>query len=79
MLFGYGYLEETFRWKQVRIEVVEPPEVLTPTEELVADVLSMARFFSGRLYGSQAEEIRSCVSHALKDYLKAKAADGTNR
>ena len=23
--FGYGYLEETFRWKQVRIEVVEPP------------------------------------------------------
>ncbi len=23
--FGYGYLEETFRWKQVSIEVVEPP------------------------------------------------------
>ena len=24
--FGYGYLEETFRWKQVRMEVVEHPQ-----------------------------------------------------
>jgi putative resolvase len=77
--FGYGYLEETFRWKQVRIEVVEPPKVQTPTEELVADVLSIVTVFSGRLYGSRAKTIRSCVSHALKDCLKAEAADGTNR
>jgi len=77
--FGYGYLEETFRWKQVRIEVVEPPELQTPPEELVADVLSFVTAFSGRLYGSQAKEVRSRVSHALKDCLKAEAADGTNR
>lgn len=77
--FGYGYLEETFRWKQVRIEVVEPPEVQTPPEELVADVLSFVTVFSGRLYGSRAKEMRSCVSHALKVCLKAEAADGTNR
>ena len=77
--FGYGYLEETFRWKQVRIEVVEPPKVQTPTEELVADLLSIVTVFSGRLYGSRAKKIRSCVSHALKDCLKAEAADGTNR
>jgi putative resolvase len=77
--FGYGYLEETFRWKQVRIEVVEPPRVQTPTEELVADLLSIVTVFSGRLYGSRAKKIRSCVSHALKDCLKAEAADGTNR
>jgi putative resolvase len=77
--FGYGYLEETFRWKQVHIEVVEPPKVQTPTEELVADVLSIVTVFSGRLYGSRAKKIRSCVSHALKDCLKAEAADGTNR
>jgi putative resolvase len=77
--FGYGYLEETFRWKQVRIEVVEPPKVQTPTEELVADVLSIVTVFSGRLYGSRAKNIRSCVSHALKECLKAEAADGTNR
>jgi putative resolvase len=77
--FGYGYLEETFRWKQVRIEVVEPPKVQTPTEELVADVLSIVTVFSGRLDGSRAKTIRSCVSHALKDCLKAEEADGTNR
>ena len=77
--FGYGYLEETFRWKQVRIEVVEPPKVQTPTEELVADLLSIVTVFSGRLSGSRAKNMRSCVSHALKDCLKAEAADGTNR
>jgi hypothetical protein len=47
--FGYGYLEETFRWKQVRIEVVEPPKVQTPTEELVADLLSILNA-AGRFY-----------------------------
>jgi putative resolvase len=77
--FGFSYLEETFRWKQVRIEVVEPPKVQTPIEELVADLLSIVTVFSGRLYGSRAKNIRSCVSHALKDCLKAEAADGTNR
>ena len=77
--FGYGYLEETFRWKQVRIEVVAPPKVQTPTEELVADVLSIVTVFSGRLDGSRAKTIRSCVSHALKDCLIAEEADGTNR
>ena len=79
VLFGYGYLEETFRWKQVRIEVVAPPKVQTPTEELVADVLSIVTVFSGRLDGSRAKTIRSCVSHALEDCLKAEEADGTNR
>jgi putative resolvase len=77
--FGYGYLEETFRWKQVCIEVVEPPKVQTPTEELVADLLSIVTVFSGRLYGSRAKNVRSCVSKALKDCLKAEATDGTDR
>ena len=77
--FGYGYLEETFRWKQVRIEVVEPPKVQMPIEELVADLLSIVTVFSGRLYGSRAKKIRSCVSNALKDCLKAAEADGTNQ
>jgi putative resolvase len=77
--FGYGYLEETFRWKEVRLEVVEPPQAQTPTEELVADLLSIVTVFSGRLYGSRANNVRSCVSKALKDCLKAEAADGTDR
>ena len=78
--FGFGYLEEAFRWKQVRLEVVEPPKAQRPTEELVADLLSMVTVFSGRLYGSRAKKIRSCVSHALKDCLKAEAeeTDGTD-
>jgi len=72
--FGYGYLEEAFRWKQVRIEVVEPPKVQTPTEELVADVLSMVTVFSGRLYGSRAKKIRSCVSHARKRLFESRSS-----
>ncbi len=77
--FGFGYLEETFRWKQVRLEVGEPPKVQTSTEELLADLLSMVTVFSGRLDGSRAKKIRSCVSEALKECLKAEVADGTNR
>ena len=64
--FGFGYLEETFRWKQVRLEVVEPPKVQTPTEELVADLLSIVTVFSARFYGSRAKKIRSCMSNARK-------------
>jgi putative resolvase len=77
--FGFGYLEEAFGWKEVRLEVVELPKAQTPTEELVADLLSIVTVFSGRLYGSRAKKIRSCVSHALKDCLKAETEepDGT--
>ena len=74
--FGYGYLEEMFRWRQVRIEVVEPPKVRTPTEELVQDLLSIVSVFSGRLYGSGAKKVRSCVSHALKACLKEGEGNG---
>ena len=78
--FGFGYLEEAFRWKQVRVAVVEPPRAQTPTEELVADLLNIETVFSGRVYGSRAKKIRSCMSHALKDCLKAEAeeTDGTD-
>lgn len=76
--FGFGYLEEAFRWKQVRLEVVEPPKAQTPGEELVADLLSIVTVFSGRLYGSRAKKVRSCVAKALKECLKAEEADGTD-
>jgi len=76
--FGFGYLEEAFRWRQVRIEVVEPSKARTPTEELVADLLSIVTVFSGRLYGNRAKKIRSCVSQALEDCLKAEETDGTD-
>lgn len=76
--FGFSALEEAFRWKQVGIEVVEPPKVQTPSEELGADLLSIVSVFSGRLYGSRAKKVRSCVSKALKDCLKAEGTDGTD-
>ena len=76
--FGFGYLEEAFGWRQVRIEVVEPPKAQSPTEELVADLLSIVTVFSGRLYGSRAKKIRSCVAHALKDCFKAEETHGTD-
>jgi putative resolvase len=75
--FGFRYLEEAFRWKQVRIEVIEPPKAQTPSEELVTDLLSIVTVFSGRLYGSRAKKVRSCVSKTLKECLKAEEIDGT--
>jgi putative resolvase len=77
--FGYGYLEEAFRWKQVRLEVIEPPRAQPPTEELVADLLNIVTVFAGRLDGSRAKQVRSCVANALKAGLKAEEADGTDR
>ena len=49
------------------------------TEELVADLLSMVTVVAGRLDGSRAKRVRSCVANALKDCLKAEEADGTDR
>ena len=72
--FGFGYLEEAFGWKQVRLEVVEPPKVQTPTEELVRDLLTIVTVFSGRLDGQRAQRVRRCVL----DCLKAEEPDGTD-
>ena len=72
--FGFSYLEDMFSWKQVRLEVVEPPKAQTPMEELVQDLLTIVTVFSGRLYGSRAQRVRQCVLACLK----AEEADGTN-
>lgn len=76
--FGFGYLEEVFGWKQVRLEVVEPPKTQTPTEELVQDLLTIVTVFSGRLYGSRARRVRQCI-HACLSAEGAEEADGANR
>ncbi len=33
--FGFGYLEQAFGWKDVRLEVLDPPKQQEPTEELI--------------------------------------------
>jgi putative resolvase len=75
--FGFGYLEEAFGWKQVRLEVVEPPKAQTPTEELVQDLLTIVTVFSARLYGSRAKRVRKCVLDCLKAE-EAEEPDGTD-
>ena len=72
--FGYGYLEETFRWRQVRREVVEPPKTQTPAEELVADLLRIVTVFSGRVSGSRAKKGRSCESNARKRVFESRSS-----
>src|SRR5690349_24422994 len=39
--FSFGYLEEAFSWQGVRLEVLDPPKQLEPTEELVQDLLTI--------------------------------------
>jgi excisionase family DNA binding protein len=76
--FGYSYLEEVFGWKQVRLEVMEPPKMQTPTEELVQDLLTIVTVFSGRLYGSRAKRVRQCISQCLQAE-PGEEADGAKR
>jgi putative resolvase len=33
--FNFGYLEQAFSWKDVRLEVLDPPKQQEPTEELI--------------------------------------------
>ena len=54
MRFGFDSLQETFRWHQVRVEVLDPPERTDPTTELLADMLTIVTVFSGKLYAYRA-------------------------
>jgi predicted site-specific integrase-resolvase len=36
--FGFSYLEQAFRWKDVRLEMLDPPKHQEPTEELIQDM-----------------------------------------
>jgi len=65
--FSFGYLEEAFSWQGVRLEVLDPPKQLEPTEELVQDLLTIVTVFAGRLYGHRAKGVRARVKAALKE------------
>ena len=64
--FGFRYLEQAFSWKNVRLEVLDPPKQQEPTEELVQDLLTIVTVFAGRLYGHRAKHVREQVKTALK-------------
>ena len=65
--FGFGYLEQAFSWKEVRLEVLDPPKHQEPTEELIEDMLTIVTVFAGRLYGQRAKGVRKRVETVLKE------------
>lgn len=73
--FGFGYLEEAFGWKQVHLEVVEPPKASSPTEELVQDLLTIVTVFSGRLYSHRAKRVHHCLVECLRAEEASSAED----
>ena len=76
--FGCSYLEEACSWQGVRLEVLDPPKQLEPTEALVQDLLTIVTVFAGRLYGQRAKGVRKLVQTALKE-CETEHAHGTRQ
>ncbi len=77
--FGFGYLEQAFSWKEVRLEVLDPPKHQEPTEELIEDMLTIVTVFAGRLYGQRAKGVRKRVETVLKECEQEEQANGTGQ
>jgi putative resolvase len=77
--FGFGYLEQAFSWKDVRLEVLDPPKQQEPTEELIGDMLTIVTVFAGRLYGQRAKGVRKRVETVLKECEQEEQANGTGQ
>src|SRR5713226_2125661 len=77
--FGFGYLEQAFSWKDVRLEVLDPPKHQEPTEELIEDLLNVVTMFAGRLYGQRATGVRKRVETVLKECEQEEQANGTGQ
>lgn len=75
--FHFGYLEQAFSWKDVRLEVLDPPKHQEPTEELIEDMLTIVTVFAGRLYGHRAKGLRKRVETMLKECEQTEETDGT--
>jgi predicted site-specific integrase-resolvase len=77
--FGFGYLEQAFGWKDVRLEVLDPPKHQEPPEELIEDLLTIVTVFAGRLYGHRAKGVRKRVETVLKECEQEEQANGTGQ
>jgi len=77
--FGFGYLGQAFSWKEVRLEVLDPPKHQEPTEELIEDMLTIVTVFAGRLYGQRAKGVRKRVETVLKECEQEEQANGTGQ
>src|SRR5258708_16563634 len=52
--FGFSSLQETFRWQQGRLEVLDPPAQVDPTTALLAAMLTIVTVFSRKRYAYRA-------------------------
>jgi putative resolvase len=77
--FGFSYLEQAFAWKDVRLEVLDPPKQQEPTEELIQDMLTIVTVFAGRLYGHRAKSVRKRVETVLKECEQEEETDGAGK
>src|SRR5437868_5733735 len=77
--FGSGYLEQAFGWRDVRLEVLDPPKHQEPTEELIQDMLTIVTVFAGRLYGPRAQGVRKRVETVLKECEQTEETNGTGQ
>ena len=46
--FGFSSVQETFRWRQMRLEVPDPPAQVDPTTALLAAMHTIVTVFSGK-------------------------------
>ena len=77
--FGFPYLEQAFSWKNVQLEVLDPPKIQEPTEELIQDMLTIVTVFAGRLYGHRAQGVRKRVETVLKECEQEEETDGAGQ
>jgi len=77
--FGFGYLEQAFGWRDVRLEVLDPPKHQEPTEELIQDMLTIVTVFARRLYGHRAQGVRKRVETVLKECEQTEETNGTGQ
>jgi putative resolvase len=77
--FGLSYLEQAFAWKDVRLEVLDPPKQQEPPEELIQDMLTIVTVFAGKLYGHRAQSVRKRVETMLKECEQEEKSDGAGK
>jgi putative resolvase len=77
--FCFGYLEQAFGWKDVRLEVLDLTKHQEPTEELIQDMLTIVTVFAGRLYGHRAQGVRKRVETVLKECEQQEETNGAGK
>lgn len=57
--FGVEWLRQLLERDGVQLEVLNPKKNSSPTDELVADFMSLVTSFAGRLYGLRSKEAKA--------------------